>query len=197
MRVTAMKKRFGRDVFIALAAVGWADGELDTDEADAIVRMAVKEGLEPDEIAAIEEATKNPVTVGDIDTGRMTEVDRLFIYAVGAYIARVDQEVAPAEITALNHRYRGKDGPTNVLSFPYEGIPGVATELLGDIVICAPVVASEAVAQHKPLDAHWAHIVVHGVLHLLGFDHQHDDHAHQMETREAELLASLGYANPY
>jgi len=105
--------------------------------------------------------------------------------------------VDEAEITALNHQYRGKDGPTNVLSFPYEGIPGVETGLLGDIVICAPVVVSEAVAQHKPLDAHWAHIVVHGVLHLLGFDHQHDDHAHQMEAREAELLAGLGYANPY
>ena len=105
--------------------------------------------------------------------------------------------VDEAEITALNRQYRGKDGPTNVLSFPYEDISGVATRLLGDIVICAPVVASEAVAQDKPLDAHWAHIVVHGVLHLLGYDHQHDDHAHQMEAREAELLASLGYAHPY
>ena len=105
--------------------------------------------------------------------------------------------VDEAEITALNRQYRGKDGPTNVLSFPYEGIPGVATDLLGDIVICAPVVATEAVAQDKPLAAHWAHIVVHGVLHLLGYDHQYDDHAHQMESRESELLASLGYPDPY
>lgn len=105
--------------------------------------------------------------------------------------------VDEAEITALNRRYRGKDGATNVLSFPYEGIPGVDTALLGDIVICAPVVASEAVAQDKPLDAHWAHIVVHGVLHLLGYDHQHDDHAHEMETRETDLLANLGYPDPY
>jgi len=105
--------------------------------------------------------------------------------------------VDEAEITALNRQYRGKDGATNVLSFPYEAIAGVETDLLGDIVICAPVVAGEAVAQARPLDAHWAHIVIHGVLHLLGYDHHLDDEAHKMEAREAELLDSLGYANPY
>ena len=105
--------------------------------------------------------------------------------------------VDEAEITALNREYRGKDGATNVLSFPYEAITGVETGLLGDIVICAPVVASEAVAQGSALDAHWAHIVIHGVLHLLGYDHRQDDEAHRMEAREAELLDSLGYANPY
>lgn len=105
--------------------------------------------------------------------------------------------VDEAEITALNRQYRGKEGATNVLSFPYEAIPGVATDLLGDIVICAPVVASESVTQDKPLDAHWAHMVIHGVLHLLGYDHHQDDEAHRMEVREAELLDSLGYANPY
>jgi len=105
--------------------------------------------------------------------------------------------VDEAEITALNRQYRGKDGATNVLSFPYEAIAGVETDLLGDIVICAPVVASESVAQAMPLDAHWAHIVIHGVLHLLGYDHHQDDEAHRMEARETELLDSLGYANPY
>ena len=105
--------------------------------------------------------------------------------------------VDEAEITALNRQYRGKDGATNVLSFPYEAIAGVETDLLGDIVICAPVVASESVAQAMPLDAHWAHIVIHGVLHLLGYDHHQDDEAHTMEARETELLDSLGYANPY
>jgi probable rRNA maturation factor len=105
--------------------------------------------------------------------------------------------VDEAEITALNRQYRGKEGATNVLSFPYEAIPGVASDLLGDVVICAPVVASESVAQNKPLDAHWAHIVIHGVLHLLGYGHHQDDEAHKMEVRETELLDSLGYANPY
>lgn len=105
--------------------------------------------------------------------------------------------VDEAEITALNRQYRGKDGPTNVLSFPYEQIPGIAAALLGDVVICAPVVASESVAQDKPLEAHWAHMVIHGVLHLLGYDHHNDGEAGRMEATETKLLAELGYASPY
>ena len=105
--------------------------------------------------------------------------------------------VDEAEITALNREYRGKDGATNVLSFPYESMPAIETALLGDVVICAPVVAMESVAQQKPLEAHWAHMVVHGVLHLLGYDHQKDSEARDMEDHETQLLARLGYANPY
>mgnify|MGYP001819309540 CR=1 FL=1 len=105
--------------------------------------------------------------------------------------------VDEAEITALNLQFRGKDGSTNVLSFPHETLPGIAPSLLGDVVICAPVVASEAVAQGKPLQAHWAHMVVHGVLHLLGHDHHHDAEAREMETLEAGLLAALGVPDPY
>jgi probable rRNA maturation factor len=102
-----------------------------------------------------------------------------------------------AEITELNRTYRGKDKPTNVLSFPFEAPPGVALPLLGDIVICAAVVADEALQQGKPLEAHWAHMVVHGVLHLLGYDHIEEAEAQVMEGLEIELLAGLGYANPY
>jgi probable rRNA maturation factor len=105
--------------------------------------------------------------------------------------------VDEAEITSLNRRYRGKDGATNVLSFPFEAMPGVETEQLGDIVICAPVVATEAVTQGKPLEAHWAHIVIHGVLHLLGHDHHVDETAQEMEALEIRLLASLGFPDPY
>lgn len=105
--------------------------------------------------------------------------------------------VDEAEMTALNRQYRGKDGVTNVLSFPFVAMPGIETEQLGDIVVCAPVVAAEAVTQGKPLEAHWAHIVVHGALHLLGYDHHHDEEAQAMESRETRLLASLGFPDPY
>lgn len=97
----------------------------------------------------------------------------------------------------LNETYRGKQGPTNVLSFPFEAPPGVPLPLLGDIVICAPKVAREAAEQGKPLEAHWAHLTLHGCLHLLGYDHLEPEEAEVMEALETELLAALGYANPY
>jgi probable rRNA maturation factor len=105
--------------------------------------------------------------------------------------------VDEAEITALNRQYRGKDSATNVLSFPFEGLAGVDSALLGDVVICAPVVATEAVQQGKPLQAHWAHLVIHGVLHLQGYDHHADAEAQRMEAVETRLLASLGYPDPW
>jgi len=105
--------------------------------------------------------------------------------------------VGEDEITELNRRYRHKDRPTNVLSFPFEAPPGVETDLLGDLVIAAPVVAREAREQGKPLTAHWAHLVVHGTLHLLGHDHQTEAEAEIMEGREIAILAGLGYPDPY
>ncbi|WP_138437203.1 rRNA maturation RNase YbeY [Marinobacter shengliensis] len=97
----------------------------------------------------------------------------------------------------LNHQYRGKDKPTNVLSFPFEAPPGITVPLAGDLVICAPVVEKEAQEQHKEPVAHWAHMVVHGMLHLQGYDHIEDNEAEAMEALEVRLLAQLGFANPY
>lgn len=100
---------------------------------------------------------------------------------------------------SLNRHYRGKDCATNVLSFPAELPTGVELPmpLLGDLVICAPVVAREAEEQGKPLNAHFAHLTVHGVLHLLGLNHEDDREADAMELLEREILAGLGYADPY
>jgi len=101
------------------------------------------------------------------------------------------------ESQALNSEYRGKDKPTNVLSFPFDAPPEVPLELLGDLVICVGVVEREAVEQGKTAEAHWAHMVIHGCLHLLGYDHIKDDEAEEMEALERDLLASLGYSDPY
>ena len=103
--------------------------------------------------------------------------------------------VGSAESRALNERWRGKAGPTNVLSFPAARVPGRSQ--LGDIVVCAPVVAREAREQGKTLAAHWAHMIIHGTLHLLGFDHVRAADAKRMEGRERALLARLGIGNPY
>ena len=100
--------------------------------------------------------------------------------------------VGSAESRALNRRFRGKDKPTNVLSFPYDD-QGV----LGDVVICAPVVQRESREQLKPSAAHWAHMVVHGVLHLLGYDHIKPSDARRMEARERAILATFDIPDPY
>ncbi len=105
--------------------------------------------------------------------------------------------VEPAEIQQLNRDYRKQDKTTNILSFPFEAPEGVELNLLGDLVICAEVVEFEAKQQEKQIQQHWAHMVIHGILHLLSYDHINEDDAQQMESLEIELLASLGYADPY
>ncbi len=105
--------------------------------------------------------------------------------------------VDEAESHELNLNYRGKDRPTNVLSFPFECPDEVELPLLGDLVICRQVVEREAQEQDKPVMAHWAHMVVHGSLHLLGYDHIEDDEAEKMESLETQIMTGLGFADPY
>lgn len=106
--------------------------------------------------------------------------------------------VGPTESRTLNARYRGRNKPTNVLSFPLPAVMGSGCRPLGDLVICAQVVSSEAREQSKTLRAHWAHLVVHGALHLIGYDHERgSDDARRMERREIMVLRRLGFPNPY
>ena len=105
--------------------------------------------------------------------------------------------VEPDESQTLNNSYRGKDAPTNVLSFPFEAPPGVPNDIIGDLAICADIVRQEAQEQKKPLLHHWAHMVIHGCLHLIGFDHINDSEAQDMEALETELLATLNIPDPY
>lgn len=101
--------------------------------------------------------------------------------------------VSEAEGRSLNLAYRGKDYATNVLSFVYSSMPAIS----GDIVLCAPVISREAASQEKPVLAHYAHLIVHGVLHLHGYDHENDRDAHHMESRETEIITGLGFTSPY
>ena len=104
--------------------------------------------------------------------------------------------VSEAESRDLNLQYRGKDKSTNVLSFPSQ-LPFLDYDCLGDLVICAPLVSEEALQQNKSRIAHWAHLVVHGMLHLQGYDHENTVDGSKMETLEVEILSTLGYSNPY
>lgn len=119
-----------------------------------------------------------------------------------AHSALTIRLVEPAESQALNRQYRAIDRPTNVLSFPFEPPPGIDPEdpicdLIGDLVICSALVRQEASAQGKALEAHWAHLVVHGVLHLIGHDHDTPARATEMESLETAILVGLGFPPPY
>lgn len=139
-----------------------------------------------------------PATEGEIPT------EEQFQRWAEAALDEVEQDcelsirlVDEDESADLNYRYRGKNGPTNVLSFPFEAPIDLEPRLLGDLVICIPVVEREAREQGKAVSDHWAHMVVHGCLHLLGYDHIEDEEAEQMEALEIQILDSLNIINPY
>lgn len=144
-----------------------------------------------------------PELPGSAELGRWvaaaaTAADRALPPGAALTVRIVDAD----ESRRLNQDYRGQDWPTNVLSFPAElhalpGLPAGDAAHLGDLVLCAPVVAAEAVDQGKPARDHWLHLLVHGFLHLLGFDHQNSDEADIMEALEIRILSDQGIENPY
>ena len=154
--------------------------------------------------ATMDEST--PITV-DIDIAStaaniptQAQFERWVSAAIVGHQAAAEVSIAIVDETqgqSLNHEYRGKDYATNVLSFPADLPPELELPLLGDLVICAPVVAREAAEQNKVLEAHWAHMVLHGTLHLLGYDHIDDDEAEIMEALETRIITELGYSAPY
>jgi probable rRNA maturation factor len=147
------------------------------------------------EIQRVSEVAAQP---GDEDLRRWTAAALAGRRGAAELVVRIVDE---AEMTALNRDYRGKDRPTNVLSFPFEPPPelppDLAGDLIGDLVICAPVVRREAGEQGKSVESHWAHMVVHGVLHLLGYDHVKDADAQVMEGLEKAIMQDLGFSDPY
>ncbi len=176
----------------ALAAMGKlsATPEGDTPERDAKKTKSKK--------AASTKAAGNNVAgkkiLGKNAAGDKTAGKKVADLKVELSLRLVDE----AESADLNQRYRGKAGPTNVLSFPFEPPPGArGRRYLGDLAICAPVVVREAAEQAKAPEAHWAHLVVHGVLHLLGYDHLDEAMALVMETLETRILGDLGFPPPY
>jgi probable rRNA maturation factor len=135
--------------------------------------------------------------------GNLPSEEQFRMWATAALADHIEEAelsirlIDEAESTELNLQYRQKAGPTNVLSFPADLPPELELPLLGDLAICKQVVEREATEQHKPLHDHWAHMVIHGTLHLLGYDHIDDDEAEEMEALEITLLSALNISNPY
>lgn len=143
-----------------------------------------------------------------IDLQQATDADvpseQQFQRWASAALAEVNEDcelsirlVDETESAELNNDYRGKNYPTNVLSFPFESPVPLEPILLGDLVLCVPVVEREAAEQEKTINDHWAHLIVHGCLHLLGYDHIEDDEAELMESLEIKILQKLDINNPY
>ena len=137
------------------------------------------------------------------EDNNLPSIEQLQLWAETALSTQKDDPeltiriVESQESQELNHQYRGKDKPTNVLSFPFEVPEGIEINLLGDLVICSDGVNKEAIEQNKNIHDHWAHLVIHGCLHLLGYDHIEEDDAVEMESLEIKLLSTLGIDNPY
>jgi probable rRNA maturation factor len=138
------------------------------------------------------------------DSNLPTE-EQLILWATAALLNRTEYEepeltiriVDEDESQELNYEYRGKNKPTNVLSFPFEAPAHVPIPLLGDLIVCKQVVEREAIEQEKTLTSHWAHMIIHGCLHLLGYDHIDDEEAEEMEGIEKVLMTELGFEDPY
>jgi probable rRNA maturation factor len=152
----------------------------------------------PPEVARLEldvsYASRSPWVPGGRLLRRWAEAALIPIPTPSVLSVRI---VGRARSRSLNLLYRHKDKPTNVLSFAGAGIAPDGRSFLGELVVCAPVVALEARAQHKTLQAHWAHLTIHGVLHLLGFDHERESEARKMTAREVQILDRLGFSDPY
>lgn len=141
------------------------------------------------------------------DESSLPHLDNIEKWISSAIIAGSETHRDEAELTVrlvesdesqqLNNDYRGKNKSTNVLSFPFQNPPGITLPLLGDLVICKQVVEKEAIEQNKSLDAHWAHMLIHGTLHLLGYDHIIEKEAVEMESLETKLVIELGFPAPY
>ncbi|NRA23974.1 MAG: rRNA maturation RNase YbeY [Oleispira sp.] len=161
--------------------------------------------ISPEETAPLELELQLDVQLAVEKENGLPTKEQLTQWAHAALITRTEHEepeltiriVDEAEGQEINREYRGKDKPTNVLSFPFEAPAHVPIPLLGDLIVCKQVVEREAVEQEKTLTAHWAHMIVHGCLHLLGFDHIGDEEAEEMEGIERVILAELGFEDPY
>jgi probable rRNA maturation factor len=139
---------------------------------------------------------------GELSDDDVPEPELLQSWAEAAYLGKTPAVASLLvttvdEVQSLNKQYRNKDKATNVLSFPMESPAEIDVSLLGDIVLCAPVIRQEAEQQSRSEVSHWAHMVVHGMLHLQGYDHIDNDDAEQMEKLEIDILAQLGFNNPY